>query len=190
MVATVARVGEVIPFLDMATGDVGSVGLVVVMLVGAGMSVDRTIATIAWMIAVVGVGGDDPKTEGATQTEVGVGVIVLALNGFEHGVVMAEVGAVAEAGAEAGVEAGPVAAAGVEAGPVVVAVAAAPAPTATSTEVRGDVKVVLTKWSPLRQNSSLLPTLGCLSCHQARKRLQHCQEQSFQVSHPLLRFQS
>lgn len=149
MMPSVAMVGEVMSFPDVEIGDESSVALVVVMLVGAGMSVARMIVSMDWMgVDVAGGGGGSIAEEAMQMIEVGAGIIALALKGFEHGVIAeVGVGAVVGAGAEVGAGAGAEVVAGVEAGPAAVVLAPVAAAAAALKDIGGGVKVVLTKWS-------------------------------------------
>lgn len=125
MVPLVGMVGEVIFFLVVATGDVGLVVLVVVMLVGVGMNVAHMIGTTIWMGVDGDVGGEDLTTE---ETLIGreAEAIAVALKKLEHGVIAeAAAAAVVEAEVGVGAGAGVVATAAALAAAIVVATAAA-----------------------------------------------------------------
>lgn len=140
--------GEVTCFLVVETGDVDLVVLLVVMLVGVGMTVARMIGTIIWMVVDVVVDEADLITEeilliGAAGAE----VVVVVQIGFVHGVTAAgaEVEAGAVGAAEVGVGVGAGVGVGVGVGPVatvaapalVMTVATAAAAAAAMTDMRG-----------------------------------------------------
>lgn len=177
MVPLVGMVGEVIFFLVVATGDVGLVVLVVVMLVGVGMIVAHMIGTTIWMGVDGDVGGEGLTTE---ETLIGreAEVIAVALKKLEHGVIAeaaAAAAAVVEAEVGVGAGAGVVATAAALAAAVVVATAAAlavvaaVATAAAMTNMRGHMKE-----TPMRKmlrclHLRLRLNQGCLLCLQAHE---------------------